>query len=60
MTSSIAPLAEQPETVEPRNATGPATSRTSGPARGIAVGAVLSAPMWIGIVYLLRLLSQSF
>ncbi len=27
---------------------------TGGPARGIALGAALSAPMWIGIVYLLR------
>ncbi len=33
---------------------------TGGPARGIALGAALSAPMWVGILYLLRSVVGSF
>ncbi|MEZ5380083.1 MAG: hypothetical protein R2733_26545 [Acidimicrobiales bacterium] len=57
MTSTITPLAQPSTSTGAQEAA--ATPVTAGPARGIAMGAALSAPMWLGILYLLRQIAQA-
>ncbi len=55
MTTSIAPLADRTKPGRlPQQDSGATAHTSAGPARGIAMGAALSAPMWVGILYLIR------
>lgn len=57
MTSPMTPLAANRDTtVDQRLAPSSGASSTKNPARGIVMGAALSAPLWLGITYLVRLL----